>query len=66
MFTSVKLLVKPPLNNACAMEPPSVPTFARTGNVVSAGPFARSPNTLIRPPVGVWNSTVPRWPAVTG
>jgi hypothetical protein len=46
------------------MDPPPVPTFASTGNVVSAGPLARSPSTLICPPEGVSNSMVPRFPAV--
>ena len=48
-----------------AIDPPLVPTAARTGTVVSAGPLTRSPSTLIWPPAGVKNSTVPRMPAVT-
>ncbi len=51
-----------------------MPTFASAGTVVSVVtvPAAvtcgvlRMPSTLIAPPAGVSNSTVPRLPAVTG
>ena len=50
------------------MLPPPVPTLASAGIVVSAlfGGVKRIPRTLIRPPLGVSNSTVPRLFAVTG
>lgn len=40
--------------------------LASTGIVVMTLPAARIPSALICPPLGAWNSTVPRLPAVAG
>ena len=74
-LTSTKVICQPsPPEATKGKKPPAVPTLASGGTVVrvvtvpwavSCG-VSRTPSTLIWPPAGVSNSTVPRLPIVTG
>src|ERR1035438_3561715 len=68
VFTSVKAVVQPPAKASCAIDPEEADpalVAASAGIVLKAPAGLNSiPSTLIWPPAGVSNSTVPRLPEV--